>query len=137
MEILILAAIGWGIYFWVTRGASKRQPPSTIRPPRTRSVDSVYTQKQYQPRTSSKRISRVRKPPKTSVETIIEYALDRKQALSFQYVDHNGELTVRTVRPLRLERRHENQILCLVAHCNLRKAERNFVVSRMQRLAVL
>ena len=137
MEILILIAIGYGIYLWVTRDTSTRHSQSATRPPPTRSVNSSYTQKKYQPHSTHKATTRARTSTKSSGETIIEYALAHKQTLSFQYIDQNGVVTVRTVRPLRLERRHENQILCLVAHCNLRKAERNFVVSRMQRLTVL
>ena len=73
---------------------------------------------------------------KDTNETLIQRALSAKKVVTFSYVDQEGEVTYRTVEPIRLEKRHANQILCLIAYCHLRGAERTFVLHRMRNLKI-
>lgn len=136
MEILILIAIGWGVYMWLFRDTSEPQPPESESQSNDRTPESTSTT--YRRQAADRSASRVpRTADKVTSETIIKRAIERNRDVSFRYVDQNGEITTRTVKPLRLEKRHEKKILCLVALCHLRKAERSFVVWRMRHVKAL
>ena len=130
MELLILIGVVWVIWAWTQRDSSTS---SSSTPPRHHISKSNGTgQRQPLSEVSSHR-SAVNE--ESSVE-LIESAIQSTRLLHFRYVDQEGEVSERTVTPYYLERRHEAQVLCLVAHCHLRNAERTFVVHRMRRLRV-
>jgi len=64
-----------------------------------------------------------------SQRATLQAAVDAGQTLAITYVDTHGRATCRRIRPLRLEERDGREIL--VAHCELRGAERHFRLDRI------
>lgn len=71
--------------------------------------------------------------PANSSESLLplelEEALDHKLPVIMEYLDAEDRRTERVIRPVRL--RKMNQELMLVAHCELRQAQRTFKVERI------
>ena len=131
MEFLIFLGVVWALYSWLK--------PSPIRgKERVRGI-SDHKAASY----SSRDKSHLRKygveitSKDESISRMINDAIEAGEDLSFEYIDQEGELTNRTVSPSYLERRHEDQILCMVAHCHLRNATRTFVIRRMKNVLVI
>lgn len=128
MEIVVIIGIIWIIYVWLSSNSSK----SSMRENQT-SGDKQGS------RTSSLSASGGSLDfdnHKDSDSALIRRAIETNRALIFRYTDQNGDVTYRTVTPSHLERRHSSQILCLVAYCHLREANRTFVVRKMQNVSI-
>ena len=68
--------------------------------------------------------------PKESLLPLeLEEALDHKKPVIMEYLDAGDQRTERRIVPVRL--RKANQELLLVAHCELRQAQRTFKVERI------
>jgi 5-methylcytosine-specific restriction endonuclease McrA len=63
---------------------------------------------------------------------LIREAIPKKQCIRFSYTKYNGEKSVRTIRPARLEQ--IGRSLCIHGWCYLREAERIFAIKRMRRV---
>lgn len=74
--------------------------------------------------------------PKTQRQSLLplelEEALEMRLAVRMEYLDADGRRTQRTIRPLHVRRK--NGELILVAHCQLRDAQRTFKLERIVRL---
>ena len=116
MELLILIVVAFGAYLFL-----KDKPRSS-----SGSAQSSY--RSPSGRTSS------RAAVKDYKQKVIDEAIDYSLTISFRYTDQDGVITSRSVTPQYLERRHEGQILCLVAHCHLRNDTRTFVVAKMENI---
>lgn len=114
MELLILIVIALGAYLFF-----KERPQSSSGSAQNSSRSSAT-------RTSS------RAAVKDYKQKIIDEAIANSLTIFFRYTDQDGVITSRSVTPHHLERRHEGQILCLVAHCHLRNDVRTFVVAKME-----
>jgi hypothetical protein len=64
-----------------------------------------------------------------SVRAMFQATVDAGQTVEITYVDTHGRTTYRHIRPLRLEEHDGREIL--VAHCELRDAERHFRLDRI------
>jgi hypothetical protein len=127
MEIIILIGIGWFLYYLLKKNSNQ---DSNIRDPNI----TVYTSINSTRRRSSRNTNT--HGEKESNAKLIRRAIDSGSDLTFRYIDQDGEITVRTVTPEYMERRHENEVLCLVAHCHLRGASRTFVIRKMQNITI-
>lgn len=126
MEIIALIGIIWVLYAWIRKDSN----PDRTRGP-ARSDGTLPPVSDVHKRT------RVDSPPRQARganAALIKKAIDQSKSLRFSYVDQDGEITHRTVIPNYLEHRHD--VLCLVAYCHLRNANRTFVVRRMQHLSL-
>lgn len=63
----------------------------------------------------------------------LEEALEGNKPVEMEYLDANEQRTKRVIRPLHVKRR--NGELILVAHCQLRDAQRTFKLDRIIQLA--
>lgn len=127
MEILILIGAGWLIYIFFIKNSnqgSSSQHQNEI----SKTSDSSAPNKSSRKSNSSYE--------KESNAVQIQRAIDSGRSLKFRYVDQDGEITERTVTPKYMERRHDAQVQCLVAHCHLRGASRTFVMRRMQNICI-
>ena len=127
MEILVLIGVGWLIYIFFIKNSdqsSSGQHQNDI-------WKSSYSSTRYK---SSRKLNSSYE--KESNVVLIQQAIDSGSLLKFRYVDQDGEITERTVRPEYIERRHDAQVQCLVAHCHLRGASRTFVIRRMQNVRI-
>ena len=116
MELLILIVVALGAYLFFKE---KSQPSSGSAQSSSRPAGS---------RTSS------RAAIKDYKQKMIDEAVDNSLTIFFRYTDQDGVITSRSVTPHYLERRHEGQVLCLVAHCHLRNDMRTFVVAKMENI---
>jgi predicted DNA-binding transcriptional regulator YafY len=129
MEFLILIGIIWAFYAWLNSGPNETKE-------RANSESKIDKYSLGSQTSSRARINRTNVNGKDeSTRLIIVNAIEASQDLSFNYIDQEGELTARTVTPEYLETRHEDKILCLIAHCHLRDANRTFVIQRMSNLS--
>ena len=128
MEILILVGIVWVVYVWANKGSGSQDKP--LKPPPAVAPN-------YRPESATNTRSNGRSRNDESNTQLVERAIRSGVKVRFRYIDQQGELTERSVTPLYLERRHAPGVLCLVAHCHLRGAQRTFVVSRMQRVSIV
>lgn len=122
MELLVILALAAVIYYLANSGSDSGAP--STRPTTTKIQKNV-------------RGSTARKPSYTADPKIstLSAALQSSKTIRIRYTDQNGEISTRTVKPLYLEERHDDRILCLVAHCYLRDDTRTFVVSRISILS--
>ena len=127
MEILILIGVGWLVYIFFLKNSN--QDSSSHRQPDH--AKASYSSSRHQ--SSRKSNSSYQKE---SNAVLIQRAIDSGRSLRFRYIDQDGEITERTVTPEYMERRHDAQIQCLVAHCHLRMASRTFVIRRMQNIRI-
>ena len=127
MEILILIGFGWLIYIFFIKSSNQG---SSINSQNDIAKASYSSTRHKSSRRSNSRYE------KESNAVLIQRAIDSGCLLKFRYVDQDGEITERTVTPLYIERRHDAQVQCLVAHCHLRGASRTFVIRRMQNIYI-
>ncbi len=128
MEIIFLIGVAWLLYAWLKTDSSTDQGRRDTGASDTST--STITERNRKTTNSG---SRTEHEPNA---ILIQRAIDLKKILEFTYVDMNGEITHRAVTPNYLERRHESNVLCLIAHCHLRGASRTFVVRRMQNVSM-
>ena len=129
MEIIIFLGVIWGIYAWFKSGSDESEKPISRR---------AIPAKSYPGEKNPTRSSRGDSDLEHSESSLllIRRAIEKECNLSFQYIDQDGEITVRIVTPQHIERRHEAGILCLVAHCHLRNSIRTFVIHRMNKVSI-
>ena len=122
MEIIFIIGVVWLLYVWFKNdsNAERKSGPDRSEPPPKKIADT-------QSRSGGAPVTGASRTPNAA---LIQQAIDQNKTLKFRYIDQDGEITHRTVTPDYLERRHD--VLCLVAHCHLRNAERTFVVRKMQ-----
>jgi predicted DNA-binding transcriptional regulator YafY len=129
MEFLIFIVMIWAFYAWLKSGPDETKE-------RANSESKIDKHSLGSQNSSGARINRTSVSGKDeSTRLIIVNAIEAGEDLSFDYIDQEGALTERTVTPKYLEARHEDQILCLIAHCHLRDASRTFVIQRMSNLS--
>ena len=129
MEFLFVAGVIWALYAWATRDSDV-----TPKPTRRQSDQSTIFP-DSRSRTKSSSVRSEANDGESSLQ-LIRRAIETDRKLNFQYIDQDGEISERTVTPNYFERRHEAQILCLIAHCHLRNASRTFVVRRMRKVSI-
>jgi predicted DNA-binding transcriptional regulator YafY len=127
MEILILIGVGWLVYIFFLKNSNQGSSSQNLNDIAKTSYSSDRQ------KSSRKSNSSYEKEPNA---VLIQRAIDSGRPLKFRYVDQDGEITERTVTPEHIERRHDAQVQCLVAHCHLRDASRTFVIRRMQNIRV-
>lgn len=127
MEILILIGAGWLVYIFFIKNSN--QDSNTQRQNNTVRTTYISDRRQSSEKSNSNY-------EKESNAVLIQRAIDSGRLLRFRYVDQDGEITDRTVTPEYIERRHEVQVQCLIAHCHLRGASRTFVIRRMQNICI-
>ena len=127
MEILILIGVGWLVYIFFIKNSNQSASSQHLNDIAKTSYSSARQ------KSSQRSNSGYVKEPNI---VLIQRAIDSGRSLKFRYVDQDGEITKRTVTPKYIERRHDAQIQCLVAHCHLRDASRTFVIRRMQNIYV-
>lgn len=127
MEAFIFIVFGWLVYILFFKNTNQ----GTSSQGQNDSVNNNYGSNQRQ--SFRKQNISYEKEANT---VLIQRAIDSGRLLKFRYIDQDGEVTERTVRPEFLERRHDAQIQCLVAHCYLRGASRTFVIRRMKSIRI-
>lgn len=127
MEILILIGAGWLIYIFFIKNSNQSSS--------SQHQNDITKNSYSSSRHKSSRKSNASNEKESNV-VLIQRAIDSGSSLKFRYVDQDGEITERTVSPEYIERRHDAQVQCLVAHCHLRGAGRTFVIRRMQNVRI-
>lgn len=129
MEILFFLGVIWAVYAWINRSSNESEKPLG------RSANQA---KSYSDENNPARSSRGDSDLEhgESSLSLIRRAIEKGCNLSFQYIDQDGEITVRIVTPHHIERRHGAGILCLIAYCYLRNSNRTFVIHRMNKVSI-
>lgn len=79
--------------------------------------------------------NRIKRPPQPTVDVRgLRQATWDERTIEIDYIDANGQATARRVDPLGIVFLQDTH--CLIAHCHLRQAYRNFRLDRMQNLTV-
>ena len=127
MEILILVGVGYLVYILFNKNSNQQSSSQHQNDNANTTFSSTRRQSSRKTNYSYEQDSNI---------ILIQRAINSKRSLKFRYVDQDGEITERTVTPEYMERRHDAQVQCLVAHCHLREASRTFVIRRMQDVSI-